>query len=67
MDALKRFFLCRLLGRHDFFRVHRYSKDISKVGCRRCWRFWGMHGGVEAFVPWDTELQDIEELMKETR
>lgn len=51
---------CLLFG-HKYFVIKEYSKTTRKVGCRRCKKLWGMNDRVKAFIPWDSELEELHE------
>lgn len=38
-------------------------KRIQKLYCIRCKRFFGIHYGVEVFIPWDVELEEIRNII----
>jgi hypothetical protein len=41
---------------HELIVVHRCSEQAQKVACLRCGAEFGIHFGVEAFVPWNDGL-----------
>lgn len=47
---------CVLFG-HKYKVVKEYSPEIRKLKCSRCGKFFGMHDGVNALVPWDYEME----------
>jgi hypothetical protein len=47
-----------IFGKHKYHIIEEYSKDVRKVGCKRCLRQWGMNDRVQAFIPWDAELEE---------
>lgn len=60
-DRLTTFFAhiaCTMLG-HCYFVIRHFTAESRKVGCERCGKCWGMHDGVRAFVPWDSELESM--------
>jgi hypothetical protein len=53
-----------LLGKHKHYVVEKYSKDVRKVGCKNCSKQWGMNDRVQAFIPWDAELEENHKLIR---
>jgi hypothetical protein len=51
MDKLWRR-LCCAFGYHRFFAIGRCGIASEHVGCRDCYRQWGMNHDVRAFLPW---------------
>lgn len=33
--------------------------NVQKVLCKRCDRYFGMNHSVKAFLPWDSELENL--------
>ena len=50
--------MCFLFG-HRYCVTKRFSRTCRQVGCSRCGRLWGMHDAVQAFVPWDADLEKL--------
>ena len=44
---------------------HRYvvervlNQGARKVGCTRCGKHWAMHDATRAFIPWDSDLEQL--------
>mgnify|MGYP000928691747 CR=1 FL=1 len=53
---------CWLFG-HQFEVWQHFSRSTRRVICHRCGGSWGMHDGMQAFVPWDAEIEEIYTLM----
>ena len=50
--------LCWIFG-HKYFVVQSFRHTSRKVGCKRCYKRWGMNDHVKAFIPWDGELDEM--------
>jgi hypothetical protein len=55
--ALKKL-ICALVG-HRYVVQRVFSPTSRKVCCTRCGKEWGMNDSVRAFVPWDGELEQL--------
>lgn len=53
---------CFLFG-HQYKVVKVYSTEIRKLTCSRCGNYFGMHDGVHALVPWDSELESTHKIL----
>lgn len=53
-----------LLGKHKYYVIEKYSKDVRKVGCKICAKQWGMNDRVQAFIPWDKDLEEHHKLIR---
>ena len=50
--------ICALLG-HQYKVQQVFSSACRNVYCPRCGCEWGMHDGVQVFVPWDGDLEQL--------
>ena len=50
--------ICAIFG-HEYMVEKRFNEATRKVGCTRCNRKWGMNDNVRAFIPWDSELEEL--------
>lgn len=52
-------FLCLLFGGHKYRIVQHFSGIARRVKCDRCKGDWAMNDQVCAFLPWDTEFEQL--------
>ena len=57
-DRIIKKLICFIFG-HKYWVIREYSPTVRKVGCKRCFGEWGMNDSVKAFVPWDSELEEL--------
>lgn len=50
--------ICAVIG-HKYFVSQRFGRSERKVGCSRCNRAWAMHDDVRAFLPWDSDFDEL--------
>jgi hypothetical protein len=65
MKSLKKIInrlLCCLFF-HKVYIVREFCRDQRKIGCKRCGKFFAMHDGVKAFVPWDKDFDELYKIM----
>lgn len=58
MEKLKHF-MCFIFGGHKYRIVQHFSRTSRRVKCDRCKGDWGMNDDVQAFLPWDTEIEEM--------
>jgi hypothetical protein len=53
--------MCGVFFHPHLYVVHQCSPVVCKLFCPRCQRFFGMHFGVQAFLPWSPEFGTCKE------
>jgi len=56
---------CFLKG-HKYKVLQKFSKTSRRIICTRCGGDWGMNDNVQAVVKWDSELEEMYEVMGHT-
>lgn len=52
-------FLCFMFGGHKYRVVQHFSHTSRRIKCDRCKGDWGMNDSVQAFLPWDSEMEEM--------
>jgi hypothetical protein len=58
--------LCALF-RHRYIVEKRLSESCRKIGCTRCNKKWAMNDEVRAFLPWDSDFENLYKVIKESK
>lgn len=57
--------ICLFKG-HNFYLIERLSKDIQKLGCKRCKKLFAKNDWVQLILPWDSDFEDMYKLHRES-
>jgi len=60
MKRIKCFF-----GKHSFYTIEKVSTNTDKLGCHNCGKKFAINYNVNVAVPWDSDFDDLYELIKE--
>ena len=58
--------LCALF-RHRYVIEKRFSTSTRKIGCTRCDKKWAMNDDVRAFLPWDSDFDELYKFIESTK